>query len=145
MGNEARLAYFGDFFVEVGEGRFKGLAVIRVCRGFEVMDDSDSGKLQVFAFQLAAELFRAFAVVAVMPVRSFACFHLCFYVFAFPASRHTVSLTHFAAAACVYPRESWWAAQALAARLRRKTGRCVRIMAASALCASRARFSAKMP
>jgi hypothetical protein len=41
-----------------------------------------------------------------VPVGSFAGCHLRFNVLAFPSSRHTDSLTHFAAGAGVYKRKS---------------------------------------
>jgi hypothetical protein len=68
--------------------------------------NSDPGQLQVFAFLFAAELIRSFAVVAVVPLGRLAGFDLRFYVFAFPSSRHTDSLTHFAAAVGDYEGES---------------------------------------
>jgi len=37
------LVQVGDFFVEVGEGGFERLAMIRICCGFQVMSNSDPG------------------------------------------------------------------------------------------------------
>jgi hypothetical protein len=48
---------------------------------------------------LAAELFGAFRVIAVVTLGCLAGLDLRFYVLAFPSSRHTCILTHFAAGA----------------------------------------------
>ena len=80
--------------------------MVGICCGFQIVGNSDPGQLQVFAFLLTAELIRGFAVVAVVPLGCLAGFDLRFYVFAFPSSRHTASLTHFAAGVGDYEGES---------------------------------------
>jgi len=60
------------------------------------MSDADAGQLQVLALLFAANLFRAFGFIAVVSLGFLAGFHLCLHVFAFPSSRHTIILTHFA-------------------------------------------------
>src|SRR5580704_7762621 len=80
--------------------------MIGVCCGIQVVGNSDPGQLQVFAFLFPAKLIRGFAVVAVVPLGRLAGFDLRFYVFAFPSSRHSDSLTHFAGSVGDYERES---------------------------------------
>ena len=80
--------------------------MVGICCRFQIVGNSDPGQLQVFAFLLTAELIRGFAVVAVVPLGCLAGFDLRFYVFAFPSSRHTDSLTHFAAGVGDYEGES---------------------------------------
>ena len=95
----ARLVQFGELFVEVSESGFERLAMVGVSGGFEIMRNASSGELQVLALLFAAELFRAFGVVAVVPRGFLAGFNLRFYVLAFPSSRHISILTHIAAGA----------------------------------------------
>jgi hypothetical protein len=95
----ARLVQVGELFVEVSESGFERLAMVGVSGGFEVMRNASSGELQVLAFLFAAKLFRAFGIIAVVPRGFLAGFNLRFHVLAFPSSRHTLILTHFAAGA----------------------------------------------
>ncbi len=91
----------------------------RVSGGLEIMRNSDAGQLQVFALLFAAELVRAFGVVAVVALRSLARFDLCFHIFAFPSSRHTFILPHFAAGADVKRKKSRTGCAAGPAEVRR--------------------------
>src|SRR5208282_2271213 len=76
--------------------------MVWVCRGFQIVGNSNAGQLQVLPFLFAAELLRALRVVAVVALGRLAGLDLRFDVFAFPSSRHTYSLTHFAAGAGDY-------------------------------------------
>jgi len=51
-----RLSDRVDFLIQVGEGGFKGFAVLRVGGGFEVVDDAYSGELEVLTLLVASQL-----------------------------------------------------------------------------------------
>src|SRR5579863_1488777 len=117
----------------------------RMSGGLEVVGNPDPRELQIFALLFAAKLLRAFGVVTVVPLGRLTGFHLRFHVFAFPSSRHTRSLTHFAAGRVFMREKVRGGIQALAARLRGKTGSgvCICTTLTRVVCATRARCSAK--
>jgi hypothetical protein len=39
--DEKALVQVGDFLVEVGESGFEGLAMVRICGGFQIVRDPD--------------------------------------------------------------------------------------------------------
>jgi len=75
------------------EGSFKGLAVIGISGGFEIVHHAGARKLQAFAFLLAVQLVGAFTLaVALVGLLGF---HLGCYVLTFPTSCHNFNiLTH---------------------------------------------------
>jgi hypothetical protein len=90
---EPVLAELGDFFVEVGEGGFEGLAMIRVRGRTKIVHDARSRQLQILAFLLALELFWRFRLRTRLLPRGLRRCHLGFDVLAFPPTCHAYSLT----------------------------------------------------
>src|SRR6266550_3595382 len=92
-GEKFRLTQIGDFFVEMGEGGFKGLAMVGMSGGSEVVHDTDTGQLKVLALFFAYELFRSLGSRTRFLLRCFRSFDLRFDVLAFPATCHAYSVT----------------------------------------------------
>ena len=67
--------------------------MLRMGGGFEVVDDSDAGELEVFAFLIAPQLLGGFGRRCGFFLLGFQQVNLRFYVFAFPSSGHIDILT----------------------------------------------------
>jgi hypothetical protein len=87
------LTQIGDFFVEVGEGGFERFAMVGMSGGSEVVGDADARQLKILARFFAHELFWSLGSRTRPLLLLFRSFDLRFDVLAFPASRHTYSVT----------------------------------------------------
>jgi hypothetical protein len=87
-------AELGNLLIEVREGGFEGFSVVGICGYLEVVDDPNTGKLEVSAFLFPAQLVGGFWSSARRGAHSCFRFHLRLDIFALPTACHGNSLTH---------------------------------------------------
>jgi hypothetical protein len=85
---------FGDFLVEVSQGGFQGLFVVRIRGVCEVVGDADARELQVFYGLFAMMLFRALFVPVRWSFDGLGGSYLSFHVLTFPTSGHGHIVAH---------------------------------------------------
>jgi hypothetical protein len=93
---ERKLAEFGDFLVEMGQGGFQGLAVVGIGGVGQIVADARARELEILDGVLAELLRRAFFDSCGRFPGFGGVYYLSFDVLAFPTSGHTVIFSQIA-------------------------------------------------